>query len=169
MTIPVRASVYPAESGTISGTGDYDPDDTVTLVWHPASGYSQETIIGIARIGESIVWNGFQDEPVTAQASELRNFEMPIRFVPYGEPLENGDSIIIFNEHYECGRIVGNRQVAIGETFSLQFLITDGEEHTIQWWVALPSGNDYMIYEGLSLSTAMNRRTLYMYLKIDPQ
>lgn len=168
MTIPVRASVYPAESGTVSGTGNYAPDDIVTLVWHPNAGYSQTTITGIFQIGQSTIWNGFLDEPVSASASYLRTIPMPILFVPYGEPLENGDTIIIFDEVFSCGRIVGNRQVAVGETFSLQFIITDGEEHTIQWWVAMPSGGDYMIYEGLTLSTAMNTRTLYLYLRIDP-
>lgn len=169
MTIPVRANVYPAESGTVSGTGNYAPDDIVTLVWHPASGYSESVIIGYTPMGGHTFWDGPVDEPLSAPASYLRGIPMPIQYVPYNVPLENGDTIIILEEQYDCGRIEGNRQVAVGETFSLQFIITDGEEHTIQWWVAMPSGGDYMIYEGLSLSTAMNTRTLYLYLVIDPE
>ena len=169
MTIPVRASVYPAESGTVSGTGNYAPEDRVNLAWHPNAGYSQYALIGSTPIGEPIIWAGFWTEPVSVPASSLENIPMPIQVVPYNVPLENGDTIIIFNEEYDCGRIEGNRQVAVGEIYSLQFLITDGEEHRIQWWVALPSGMDYMIYEGLTLSTAMNHPTLYLYLVIDPE
>ena len=169
MTIPVRASVYPAESGTVSGTGNYAPDDKVTLVWHPNAGYSQYTLIGYTPIGEHTIWFYITDEPLIARASILRSIPMPIQYVPYNQPLENGDTIIIFVEEYDCGRIEGNRQVAIGETFSLQFIITDGEEHRVQWWEVPLSGPSYMMYEGLTLSTVMNKTTLYLYLLIDPE
>ena len=93
---------------------------------------------------------------------------MPIKYVPYNQPLENGDTIIFLGEEFDCGRIVGNRQVAEGETISLQFLITDGEEHRVQWWVVTSAGMDHMIYEGLTLSTVMSTPILYLYLLIDP-
>ena len=169
MTIPVRASVYPAESGTVSGTGNYAPDDIVTLVWHPNAGYSQITLIGFTPIGGHSLWFYLLDEPLSAPASYLRTIPMPIQYVPYNQPLENGDTIIILGEDYTIGRIEGNRQVAIGETFSLQFIITDGEEHRIQWWEVLSSGSSFMMYEGLTLSTVMNKTTLYLYLVIDPE
>ena len=169
MTIPVRASVYPAESGTVSGTGNYEPHDVVTLVWHPNAGYSQYTLIGYTPIGGHTIWFYLTDQPLEAPAAYLMNIPMPIQYVPYNEPLENGDTIIIMGEEYDCGRIEGNRQVAVGEIFSLQFLITDGEEHRVQWWAVTPAGMDYMIYEGLTLSTAMNHPTLYLYLVIDPE
>ena len=115
------------------------------------------------------MWFGFLDEPLVFLASEITDIEMPIQFVPYNQPLENGDTIIFLGEEFDCGRIVGNRQVAEGETISLQFLITDGEEHRIQWWAILPNDEESMIYEGLTLSTVMSTPILYLYLVIDPE
>lgn len=144
--VPVRASVYPAGSGTVSGTGNIPLTGSTQLVYHALPYPWENAIVEVtSRTLGRIIYGEFASFEVNGVDSldyDLSSFV----FTKEYQPLPDGTNVQVFIYPANKYTIEGPKIVANGETVNLRIVGVDLTRNTVKWF--RNEGNNSWILAG---------------------
>ena len=143
IVVPVRASVYPAGSGTVTGTGDITLDGSTYLVYEDDPESPGNAIVEvISRKFGRIIYGEFAEFRV--QGTDTFDYDLTsFVFTKEFEPLPDGTNVQVFIYPINKYIIEGPKIAANGDTINLQVVGVDFSTHRVTW----RRNNGYNYYE----------------------
>ena len=165
--MPVRASVYPAGSGTVTGTGDITLDGSTRLTYDNPEHPWDNAVVQVKSIKLGLINFGMFSD-FTVYGTDKFDYDLTSWiFTQQWEPFPDGTNVQVCIYPHNLYTIEGPKIVANGATVNLRIVGVDLTEKQVRWWRVDPSQPSELVGTGETCSFVKTRDVEIIEVGVD--